>query len=416
MLKNSKTRYCSICGAKIEKNKEICPYCGSEQKKPSFFDVVKNSNFTKTPFYKRKLFILIIVIIVLFTISGLKGIFTPKISDNFTLGEKKTVRSLEFKIPKGWKKNKEYCSENILRYDTFKDNNWLGYYMVIYGGKSADFDIERVKADAKQIFSLKNSTAKISNISEENIKGTDAAYTATCKYNDGKMDLEVHLCSVLVDKTVFYFLLGGKPENIDNKALKTLVASADFESYTNDTKLLSIKAKYKGSTKKGVYIDNNADIEVTGKYSDGYELNITGWKIKNPSELKAGKESTYKLVYENQVRIIKIMCTSMTTGQEQAYDAATQYLDTMAFSKAGLIAQLSSKYGSGFNKTDAEFAVKLLEKKKEVNWKEQAYRAAKEYLKTMSFSKSGLIEQLESSFGSKFTHEEAVYGANKAYE
>jgi hypothetical protein len=49
-----------------------------------------------------------------------------------------------------------------------------------------------------------------------------------------------------------------------------------------------------------------------------------------------------------------------------------------------------------------------------VNWNEQAAKAAKDYLDTMHFSRSGLIEQLESPYGGQFTHSQAVYGVNKA--
>ena len=48
-----------------------------------------------------------------------------------------------------------------------------------------------------------------------------------------------------------------------------------------------------------------------------------------------------------------------------------------------------------------------------MNWNKQAARAAKEYLETMPFSRSALIEQLESDFGSGFTHAQAVYGVNQ---
>ena len=97
----------------------------------------------------------------------------------------------------------------------------------------------------------------------------------------------------------------------------------------------------------------------------------------------------------------------LTTGQEQAIGAAKDYLDTSAFSRAGLIEQLSSAYGSGFSKADATFAVDHLD----VNWKEQAVLSAKEYLQTMHFSRAGLIQQLSSAYGSKFTRAEATYAA-----
>ena len=42
------------------------------------------------------------------------------------------------------------------------------------------------------------------------------------------------------------------------------------------------------------------------------------------------------------------------------------------------------------------------------DWKEQAAKSAENYLSTMSFSRDGLIQQLEFE---GFTNEQAVYGA-----
>lgn len=46
------------------------------------------------------------------------------------------------------------------------------------------------------------------------------------------------------------------------------------------------------------------------------------------------------------------------------------------------------------------------------DWKEQAVKKAKSYLKYSSFSYDGLVDQLEYE---GFTHEQAAYGADKAY-
>jgi hypothetical protein len=100
----------------------------------------------------------------------------------------------------------------------------------------------------------------------------------------------------------------------------------------------------------------------------------------------------------------------LTAGQSNALRSAKQYLNTMAFSKAGLIEQLSSSFGSGYSRADATYAVNHVG----ADWNEQAARAAKQYLQTMPFSRSALIQQLESSFGAKFTHAQAVYGVNAA--
>jgi hypothetical protein len=99
---------------------------------------------------------------------------------------------------------------------------------------------------------------------------------------------------------------------------------------------------------------------------------------------------------------------SFTASQEQAIGAAKDYLDFSAFSRSGLINQLSSKYGSGFSKADAIFAVNHLT----VNWNEQAVRSAKDYLSMTHFSRAGLIQQLSSKYGSGYTVAQATYAAN----
>ncbi|MNF05237.1 Host cell surface-exposed lipoprotein [compost metagenome] len=80
------------------------------------------------------------------------------------------------------------------------------------------------------------------------------------------------------------------------------------------------------------------------------------------------------------------------------------------FSREGLIQQLSSSYGSGYELADATFAVDSLN----IDWNEQAVRSAKQYLEMSGFSCNGLIEQLSSSAGNNYTVEQATYGAKQA--
>lgn len=102
-----------------------------------------------------------------------------------------------------------------------------------------------------------------------------------------------------------------------------------------------------------------------------------------------------------------------TPSQQQAYSAAIDYLGFSAFSRAALIGQLSSKYGSQFPAADAEFAVARIEREGKVDWNEQAAIAAKEYLEFSSFSRQGLLDQLMSRHGSQFTRAQAEYGVNQ---
>ena len=103
-----------------------------------------------------------------------------------------------------------------------------------------------------------------------------------------------------------------------------------------------------------------------------------------------------------------VQAPSYTVAQENAIGSAESYLESQAFSKAGLIDQLSSEYGEGFNRADAEFAVNHIK----VDWNSEAVAAAKEYLQTQHFSRSGLIEQLTSEYGSQFTLAQAIYAAD----
>jgi hypothetical protein len=56
---------------------------------------------------------------------------------------------------------------------------------------------------------------------------------------------------------------------------------------------------------------------------------------------------------------------------------------------------------------DAKFAVRHIK----VSWDHQAALAAKGYMQMGGFSRSSMIQQLESSAGSGFTHAQAVFGA-----
>ena len=100
----------------------------------------------------------------------------------------------------------------------------------------------------------------------------------------------------------------------------------------------------------------------------------------------------------------------LTRPQKNAVRSANAYLSFMPFSREGLIGQLSSPYGDGYEIEDARKAVSSLT----VDWNEQAVRAAENYLNMMGFSCRGLIDQLSSDAGDKYTVEQATYGAQQA--
>ena len=101
--------------------------------------------------------------------------------------------------------------------------------------------------------------------------------------------------------------------------------------------------------------------------------------------------------------------SKITLAMQNALSSAQDYLDYSAFSRQGLIDQLSSEYGSGFEIADATWAVSQLK----VDWRQQAVQAAKDYLDYSSFSRQGLIDQLSSPYGSQFTVDEATFAVNQ---
>jgi hypothetical protein len=101
---------------------------------------------------------------------------------------------------------------------------------------------------------------------------------------------------------------------------------------------------------------------------------------------------------------------SLTGPQRNAVRSANNYLSMMGFSRSGLIEQLSSPFGDKYSVADATAAVDSLS----IDWNAQAVRSAEQYLSMMGFSCDGLIEQLSSDMGSKYTNSQATFGARKA--
>ncbi|WP_455921533.1 Ltp family lipoprotein [Pseudomonas putida] len=100
----------------------------------------------------------------------------------------------------------------------------------------------------------------------------------------------------------------------------------------------------------------------------------------------------------------------LTGPQNNAVRSAKQYLSMTGFSRNGLIDQLSSDAGEGFDVSDATIAVDSMN----IDWNQQAVSSAKQYLTMMGFSCKGLIKQLSSSSGEKYTVDQATYGAKHA--
>ena len=131
------------------------------------------------------------------------------------------------------------------------------------------------------------------------------------------------------------------------------------------------------------------------------------------------ESSTVKPLAENSVATKKSPANastastrveSLTAPQKNAVRSAKQYLSIGGFSRDGLIRQLSSSAGDGYEVADATVAVDSLN----IDWNNEAVKSANQYLSIGGFSCKGLIQQLSSSAGDKYTASQATYGARQA--
>ena len=77
----------------------------------------------------------------------------------------------------------------------------------------------------------------------------------------------------------------------------------------------------------------------------------------------------------------------------------------MHMSKQGIYDQLTSTYGEKFTADEAQYAVDNMV----ADWNANALNKAKVYQDTMAMSKSAIYDQLTSAYGEKFTADEAQY-------
>ena len=96
---------------------------------------------------------------------------------------------------------------------------------------------------------------------------------------------------------------------------------------------------------------------------------------------------------------------SVSTEYKNALYKAKQYNKLFHMSKKNLYKQFTSKYGEGFSKKAATYAVNHVK----ANWNKNALYKAKEYRKTLKMSKNNIYKQLISSYGEGFTKSQAKY-------
>ena len=140
--------------------------------------------------------------------------------------------------------------------------------------------------------------------------------------------------------------------------------------------------------------DKNLNCDFKREYSD---------TVAKDGYIKQSVNATEQVTEGSKITVTYSLGKEPTVSQKNAVRKAQSYLNTMAFSRNGLIKQLEFE---GFPNEDAVYGVDHVS----VDWNEQAVKKAKSYLDTMAFSRDGLIKQLEFE---GFTYEQAVYGVEK---
>lgn len=159
------------------------------------------------------------------------------------------------------------------------------------------------------------------------------------------------------------------------------------------------------------YIRNGlVDFDYTGYLKvNGTTYKVDGGKVDIANPVATTKAATTTASADNSEQTSVASAPqgqefSGTEAQQDAMASAVDHINQMAFSRDWLIAQLKS---DGFDENDAAWAVDHMN----VDWNEQAYKKAQEYLTLTTFNHKDMVDQLVFE---GFTADQAEYGATKA--
>lgn len=177
------------------------------------------------------------------------------------------------------------------------------------------------------------------------------------------------------------------------------------------------------TAKEALALIENAGLEVEFSAEEGIVLDRDNWVVLSttPAAGDTAQEGDTVVVNvekplteeEKAAQAAEEAFAAMSVAQQSAVRSAQSYLDFSGFSRAGLLQQLTSEYGEGYEPADAEFAVAHLEQSGAVDWNAEAVESATDYLEFQGFSRQGLFEQLTSEYGSGFTPEQANYALDQ---
>ena len=121
-----------------------------------------------------------------------------------------------------------------------------------------------------------------------------------------------------------------------------------------------------------------------------------------PSAVNSGISTTTTVASTTTSTTTSTTLPAGTVSQRNAVSSAASYLKYSSFSRSGLISQLQYE---GFSLSDATYGTDA----QNANWNTQAVKTGASYLRSSSFSRSGLISQLQFE---GFSGSEATYGTD----
>ena len=169
---------------------------------------------------------------------------------------------------------------------------------------------------------------------------------------------------------------------------------AKYEEYDNKYYLDSFSFNYNDKFMQICYMSLSDNREECLKY---FPKILASLKSDNFESDTSAINSGVSSKVESKAEI-----PTVTTSQKNALNRAKRYLKTMPFSYTGLIEQLEYEQ---YSHDDAVYAADNCG----ADWNEQAAKKAKSYLNTMAFSRKGLIEQLQYE---GYTYEQSVYATD----
>ena len=213
--------------------------------------------------------------------------------------------------------------------------------------------------------------------------------------------------------TIFGFMIRGTSSNRDRANHEA--ANRQYESVVEDEND-SNSAATTSATTASTTVDYTAGMDLSTANAFNSAMNYLDMMAFSREGLIDQLSSSYGEGYTMQQATDAIDALEeygLVDWNEEAVRSAENYLDMMAFSRQGLIDQLSADYGEQFTVDQATYAMDYLEENNLVDWNEQAVRSAENYLDMMSFSRQSLIDQLSSDYGEQFTVEQATYAADQ---